>query len=67
MIRTSYDQEADVMHVTFAADDAGYDASQEVAPGVYLEFDTQGRVIGVEITSVSKHPVSAAPARFAAA
>ena len=53
MIRTNYDPEADVFHVKFGPEDAKYDYSQEVAPGVYVEFDTADQPIGVEITSVS--------------
>ena len=67
MIMTSFDQDADVLHVTFGADDAQYDGAREVAPGVYLEFDTQGRVIGIEVTSASKHPVAVASQHSAAA
>ena len=52
MIHTKYDPEADVLHVRFGPDDATYDSSEEVAPGVYVEFDTASHPIGVEITSV---------------
>jgi uncharacterized protein YuzE len=52
VIKTSYDPEADVLHVSFAPPDATYEGAQEVAPGIYVEFDRQGRPIGVEITSV---------------
>lgn len=53
MIRTTYDQEADVLNVQFGPADAVSDGHQEVAPGIYVEFDREGRAIGVEITSVS--------------
>ena len=52
MIKTNYDPAADVMHVGFAPDGARYHSALEVAPGVYVEFDTDGHAIGVEITSV---------------
>ena len=52
MIKTSYDPAADVLHVAFGPPDASYDGAQEVAPGVYVEFDRRGRPIGVEITSI---------------
>lgn len=51
-MRVNYDREADVLHVLLIAGRS--DTSQEVAPGVYLEMDTNGRVIGVEITSASQ-------------
>ena len=50
MIETRYDPEADVLRVAFGPADAIYDSAQEVAPGVYVEFDKQGRPIGVEVT-----------------
>lgn len=52
MIRTTYDPEADVLNVQFGPPDAESDGHQEVAPGVYIEFDRAGNPIGVEITSV---------------
>ena len=54
MIRTNYDAEADVLHVLFGPNDARSDTSEEVAPGIYVEFDPAGNPIGVEITSASK-------------
>ena len=52
MIRTTYDPEADVLHVKFGPDGADYDGAEEVAPGVFLELDRAGNAIGVEILSV---------------
>ena len=51
VIRTNYDPEADVLHVRFGRENAQYDSAQEVAPGLYIEYDTDGNVIGVEVTS----------------
>jgi uncharacterized protein YuzE len=51
MIETRYDPEADVLHVAFGAPGATYDSAEEVAPGVYVEFDHDGQPMGVEITS----------------
>jgi uncharacterized protein YuzE len=51
MIQTNYDPEADVLHVKFGPDGAKYDGSEEVAPGVFLEFDTAGIPIGIEVIS----------------
>jgi uncharacterized protein YuzE len=51
MIRTNYDPEADVLHVAFGPEDCRSETSEEVAPGVYVEFDQAGNPIGVEITS----------------
>jgi uncharacterized protein YuzE len=52
MIRTSYNPEADVLHVGFGPTGVGYDGATEVAPGVFVEFDTDGNAIGVEVLSV---------------
>jgi uncharacterized protein YuzE len=54
MIQTNYDPEADVLHVQFGPPGVRYDGSEEVAPGVFVEFDTEGNPIGVEVISVSK-------------
>jgi uncharacterized protein YuzE len=59
MIHTNYDPEADVLHVKFGPDAAKYDGSQEVAPGVFLEFDTDGKPIGIEIISVRLRGIDA--------
>ena len=52
MIRTNYDPEADVMHIAFGPQDSAPDGAQEVAPGVFVEDDAQGRPVRVEITSI---------------
>jgi uncharacterized protein YuzE len=54
LIGTSYDPEADVLHVRFGPDGAKYDGADEVAPGVFVEFDAAGNPIGVEVISVRR-------------
>jgi uncharacterized protein YuzE len=54
LIRTNYDPEADVLHVGFGPEGAKYDGAEEVAPGVFVEFDAAGNPIGVEVISVRK-------------
>jgi uncharacterized protein YuzE len=66
MIRTTYDPEADVLNVQFGPAEAVSDGHQEVAPGVYVEFDTSGNPIGVEITSVRLRQSAEAGAKAAA-
>jgi uncharacterized protein YuzE len=51
-IRMTHDPEVDVLHLRLGSDDATYDGATEVAPGVFVEFDTDGNAIGVEILSV---------------
>jgi len=54
MMRTSYDPEADAMFVWFGPEGLKSAETEEVAPGVMLDFDDTGEVIGVEILYVSQ-------------
>jgi uncharacterized protein YuzE len=47
--KATYDPEADAISVRFAPSGATYAESEEVAPGVVLDYDAAGRVIGVEL------------------
>jgi hypothetical protein len=50
MICTRYDQAADELSVRFGPADAESDGFEEVAPGVFLEFDRTGDAISLKIT-----------------
>ncbi len=50
----SYDAEADAIGIYFVPEGAQYAGSEEVAPGLVLDFDTDGRVIGVELLDVRR-------------
>ena len=54
MIRTSYDPEADAFYAQFAPEGAVVATTEEVAPGVILDLDASGRMIGIEILSVER-------------
>ncbi len=54
MISTSYDPEADALTVWFGAAEAKSVRTEEVAPGVMLDFGDDGDVIGVEILDVRR-------------
>jgi uncharacterized protein YuzE len=54
MIRTSYDPEADAMYVRFGPDSVKSAETEEVAPGIMLDFDDRGEVIDLEILYVSR-------------
>ena len=54
MMRTSYDPEADALFVWFGPEGTECAGTQEVAPGVMLDFDADGRVIGIEVLDVSE-------------
>ena len=62
MIQTTYDPEADAMPVWFAAPGVTATTTEEVAPGVMLDFDSSGQVIGIEVLGVSRRSRSAEPA-----
>ncbi|HME20953.1 MAG TPA: DUF2283 domain-containing protein [Acetobacteraceae bacterium] len=51
MIKTSYDPEADALSVHFGPEGACVE-SDEVAPGIILDYDAQGNVVGVEVLDV---------------
>jgi uncharacterized protein YuzE len=59
MMRTSYDPEADAMFVWFGPEGVKSAETEEVAPGVMLDFDANGEVIGVEILYVSQRMAKA--------
>src|SRR5204863_7461847 len=54
MIRTSYDAEVDAMFIWFGPEGVKSAETEEVAPGVMLDFDDKGEVVGVEILYVSR-------------
>lgn len=51
-MRTSYDPEADAMFLWFGPEGIKSTRTEEVAPGIMLDFDDHGRVIGVEVLDV---------------
>jgi uncharacterized protein YuzE len=57
-MKARYDAEADALYVRFA--DAAVIESEEVRPGVVLDYDDQGRIVAVEILDASEHLASGA-------
>jgi uncharacterized protein YuzE len=58
-MRMTYDPAADAMYLYLTERAAGgpeVARTEEVAPGLMLDFDRDGRVIGVEMLSVSQLP-----------
>ena len=53
MIRFSHDIEADALRLSFGQEGA-YCESEEVAPGVILDFDAEGEIIGIEVLYVAR-------------
>jgi len=52
MIRTSYDPDADALLIRFAKDGIVSVRTDEVLPGVMLDFDAAGNAISLEMLDV---------------
>jgi uncharacterized protein YuzE len=52
-MKSRYDPEADALYVQLA--DGRIIESEEVRPGIVLDFDASGRVVGIEILDASEH------------
>lgn len=63
MIRTHYDPEADAFAAWFGPNGTKGVESQEVAPGIVLDFDETGTVIGVEVLDVRVRIAGRYPAK----
>jgi uncharacterized protein YuzE len=51
-MKINYDPEVDVLHIVFSS--ALVDESDETKPGVILDYDKNGNVVGMEILDASK-------------
>ena len=51
-MKVNYDEQSDAMYIRFS-DSSCYE-SDEVKKGIILDYDEQGRVIGIEILDASK-------------
>jgi uncharacterized protein YuzE len=47
-----YDQEVDVLRIRFSS--APVDESDEEKPGIILDYDRDGNIVGIEILNASK-------------
>jgi uncharacterized protein YuzE len=52
-VRIHIDRESDALYIRLTDD--GIVESQEVRPGVILDFDAAGEVVGVEMLRISSH------------
>jgi uncharacterized protein YuzE len=57
-MKTLYDPDADALYVRFA--DASIVESEEVADGVILDFDAEGKLVAIEVLDASKHVAAGA-------
>jgi uncharacterized protein YuzE len=61
MMKTSYDPEADAFAAWFAPEGINSDRTEEVAPGVFVDFDATGNAIGIEVLSVRRRVAGSYP------
>lgn len=52
-MKTVYDSEADALYLR--STDAPIIESEEIRPGLVLDFDQNGKIVGVEILDASQH------------
>ncbi len=51
-MRVRFDEAADALYIRL--DEAAVEESEEVSPGLVLDFDDQNRVVGIEILRVGQ-------------
>ncbi len=51
-MKLTVDEQADALYLSLSEAPATY--SEEVAPGIVVDYDAQGRVVGIEMRSLSK-------------
>lgn len=64
-MKLSYDETVDALHVRFS--DSKPLESEEVRPGLILDFDADGHIVAIEILDVKKQLPAAAIAGLQAA
>lgn len=52
VVKIKYDTEVDILYISFS--EAIIDESDEDKPGVILDYDAQGNIVGIEILDASK-------------
>jgi uncharacterized protein YuzE len=62
-MKADYDSQVDILTVVFS--DAAVEESDEVKPGVILDYDAAGNVIGLEILDASRRVQNPAAMEFA--
>ena len=63
-MKVHYDPETDALYVRFAA--AAVVESEEVAPGIVLDFDASGRLVAMEVPDTRQHLAAGADLSSAA-
>jgi uncharacterized protein YuzE len=63
-MKIEFDPIADALYVELS--DGEVERSEQITPGVILDYDVQGNVVGVEVLSVSKRAKTSAPGAMVA-
>ncbi len=63
-MKIEYDPEVDALYVRL--NENKVIESEQVQPGIVLDFDEAGTVVGVEVLSVSKRSTTSPPMKIAA-
>jgi uncharacterized protein YuzE len=53
MMKTSYDPQADAYYARFVPEEIAIADTIEAAPGVMLDIDEAGQMVGIEVLSIS--------------
>ena len=61
-MKLTVDKEADALYLVL--DEAAAVESEEVSPGIVVDYDAQNRVVGIEMLPLSKRPPRADPRRL---
>lgn len=51
-MKFEFDPQADAVYLELT--DADVDESKEVQPGIIMDYDAEGRIVGIEVLYVSK-------------
>ena len=52
-MKVQYDSERDLLYLLLASDERKAARTETVAPGVHVDFDRDGKIIGIEVVEAS--------------
>jgi len=61
-MKLKVDQQADALYLTLSESPAS--RSEEIAPGIILDYDASGQVVGIEMLYLSKRAPGSEPNRL---
>ena len=61
MIKTSYDPEADAMFIWLGPEGVKPAETREISPGVMLDYDADGQLLGIEVLDVRGRSAPSSP------